>query len=217
MMLFSCSSDGTEKSSVKSIFLPDGREALLNHRFQNLVGSFQLGAKRCTAFISGKDELTTAAHCYGGESLDKVNFVRGATSINPISIKQIFAKADVIKFTIETENEYLETIAFYPNQSVSLISNDPTGQGLTVDKNCSFAEQQPVVNAIIHKCDTEKRSSGSPILQGGKVVGVHIGSTKNQGINIGVVLSDINNVDLSDLEYNFENWTPQWVKDMDTR
>ena len=199
------------QSQIKSIIGEDNRVGielnsldLLKKELVNLVGHFKAGQKSCTGFISAKDELTTAAHCYNEETLDTVKFIRGNDIISPISIKSIYANADIIIFKIVEQNDYLKAAEFNIKYPLSLISIDSTHQKLLFEENCKIIDKLNDAYVIMHLCDTESRSSGSPIVQNGKVIGVHIGTTFDHVSNIAISYKNLNKIDLSNLDYEFE-------------
>lgn len=201
---------GIDKSKIASVDFPhfeprvifdtDDRLPLTDRFLLDTIGKFRgpYGIN-CTGFISNSNELTVAGHCYNGiNDIDLFSFTTG--SGRKIAIKSLIdfaSSADVAVFEIETQKTYLETTDLKEG-SVEVIGFDIDTNKI-VRSTCKpepFDEKQGV---ILHKCDTVGGQSGSPIIQNGKAVGIHIGSLKEPFSNIGISLANIKNVDIASL------------------
>lgn len=208
--LLGCYLDST-KNKTQSIIGKDNRSTYaLKNNFSKSVGSFQSGDINCTGFVSAPEELTTAAHCFDGD-FKVTTFSIAGKNIKILGLKEIFSKADLITFKIPLQVKYLTAGDYKEELGLSVISVNEEGTLLT-DNICHRvnSSSEDIVGVIQHYCDTVGGSSGSPLLQGGKVVAVHIGTTVNHDSNIGVIISELSNVDLSNYPYELEcnKWNP---------
>ena len=198
-----CRTSRPQSYEPKAIFGKDNRSKLLDKKLSNLIGFISTPYGNCTAFVSGHDQLTTSAHCIRGIAVKDILFERADDMGIPVlDIGKVFYKADVANLVIAKQEEYIKQGHFNSNIKTVIASYDANSN--TIQTNECDAEGD---GTIYHYCDTLKGSSGSPIIQSGEVVGVHLGVLNNKKSNIGVRLSDIENEDVSSLDFEIERKT----------
>ncbi len=197
-------------SNLDSIIGNDDRALLSSFDLKAKIGTINYKNRPiCTAFASGKDEVTTAAHCLQDSDLSSFSVVINGKSFKP-SVKGLETKADVMVLSVSGVNEYLSSenssnsekhfvVSFASDKNEFVVS----AEGTTTDS--------VYPGLIEHTFATAPGASGSPLLQNGKVIGVHIGSVNFNGrdSNIAVRIKEISVADVSNIEYIHENWFTQ--------
>jgi len=99
----------------------------------------------------------------------------------------------------EDAPEYLTSDKISMQSPLTLPGYDPESDKYLVHKNCKATEIIGESGIIKHECDTLPGASGSPILQNGKVVGVHIGSFNDElrSFNLAVDIQLIESANLT--------------------
>lgn len=189
-ILIQCS-ETSNKSHLKSVFPPDTRSVSTDKHLDSQIGLFYSGSEVCNAFISGQNEITTAAHCYKTSDLKDTIFTTvDGNDVLLLSVKKINIDTDIIVFNVADQASFIESSTFDPNETFSIMSVNIHTKILTVIDNCTrdniLAKHDGVIK---HRCDTSFGTSGAPIVQNGKAVGVHIGTTADPQINIGIEIN----------------------------
>lgn len=143
--------------------------------------------------LNGNDVMLTAYHVW--EELDDEFVVRGATSNFGKKIlkseSSLYYKGDALdQVAVRLPVEAYATLAVkqlsvaYPRASTVSVFT-PVEDGIL---RASGILQNKGSMGLLYGASTEPGSSGSPLLQGGKVVGVHTGANHNLGLNTGYAL-----------------------------
>ena len=204
-LISSCGQD-RKNSQIKSIIGQDNRKQVNDSAIKSLVGKITSPFGTCTAYISGKTELTTALHCVDMAHTSQVMFTTDDNINIPIlSEKKYFEQADVIKLIIPEQENFISLGKFQSDLPLTVLGYD-TGKERVLTDKCIFTEKEKNMfpGVIFHGCDTIKGASGAPLLQNGKVVGIHIGTVVDHTINVAVDFSQLSTVNLFDLVYEPE-------------
>ena len=205
--LMACSSN---KSNTASIINEDERAVFISSELKEKVGTLNFNnIPVCTVFASAKDEITTDAHCLQNHDIDLYSVILNGKSLKP-RIKYLYGNADVVKMAVDGVDKYLVEDIFVSSLNHFIVSFAIDKNGLVTSSQGSAASfGHPGV--IKHTFDTLPGASGSPILQGDKVVGIHVGSFTENGnlFNLAVIATDVDFVDLSKLSYAYESF---WSK-----
>ena len=199
----SCRTPRPQSYKPKAIIGKDNRSKLLDKTLSTLVGFISTPFGTCTAFVSHSDQITTSAHCIREVAVKDIVFKRtDGMEISVLDIRKVFAKADVAYLLVAKQESYLKQGKFNSSMPATVISYDDESN--TLQTNQCAANGSGI---IYHVCDTLKGSSGSPIMQNDKVVGVHLGVLENNKSNVGVQLSSIEGEDVSTLDFVSERKT----------
>ncbi|MBC8285631.1 MAG: trypsin-like peptidase domain-containing protein [Nitrospinae bacterium] len=205
LLLSGCGQEA-EFSTIKAIIEKDDRKSVSNSSIRSLVGKIISPLGTCTGYISGQTELTTALHCVDMAHTSEVTFITDDNVNIPIlSQKEYFEKADIVKINIPKQDKFLELAKFNPNLPINVFGFDTISQTLLKDQCISTEKSNDMFPGVIfHGCDTVKGTSGAPLLQDGKVVGLHVGTVANHTINVAVDLSYTSTINLFDIVYEPE-------------
>ena len=181
---------------------------ITKRKFIESVGTFFSGEHSCTGYLSNKEELTTAAHCFSGKVSETLFVIKGKT-VEIKGVTFLSKEADVAIFQVARQANHIPLGSLDHEKSLNLISYNINKQILQ-QVSCQSIDT-PNSGALKHDCDTEPGNSGSPIIQNGKVVAIHIGTTIDQQLNIAIDLNKVVQANLTQINYNFE-WS---FKDLD--
>ena len=81
------------------------------------------------------------------------------------------------------------------------IQIDPELDLLMQEKSCSTQIQSNKFGVLYHNCDADNGASGSPLIQGNFVVGMHLGYSPKYKSNVAINLGNLNNS-----EFDFRNF-----------
>lgn len=204
---------GTE---LQSIVGHDSRQDLLDdpsilgkvgqfHRFIYQNGYLLPVKGTCTAFASGPQEVTTAGHCFHKlEDHKSFVFINGRGEIHRLlgmTYRSDSAKGDLAKFYAPTVKEHFEQAAFDPSLPVTMASYS-SDLGKFTQNSVETASPEGSSGYLFSQLDSVKGASGSPVLQGGKVVAMHVAAVSRAkkigpSGNIHVLLSMLDRADKS--------------------
>lgn len=199
-------SSHSQISETQSVIGNDDRRVERNLQILSKVGTLDLkGQPICTAFASGQNNVTTAGHCFS-ETPDSNHYtVTIDNRIYPVKEIKIASKSDTASLIVQGVEEYFEAAEVEENEEATVVVfsiedgkvMSAKGEKLSRTVNPSFLNYQN---------DTISGSSGAPILQNNKVVGIHLGtiakhSTDSTDINFGVVLNEIQTADVAREHY----------------
>jgi hypothetical protein len=212
ILMLGCSSEPMENSQIKEIVGTDDRVVLHDLELLEIVGTFVSPHGTCTAFLSGYDEITTAAHCYKQDNLKAYAFY-SANSQRYSKIDGLLSrdeKTDLAVFRLEEAFEsYLGFGILNPDQPIQVVAAQFESETLLVSsQNISFLSDD---GRFTHTADTVPGNSGAPILQGNRAVGVHIGASPVQELNVGVTPD-------ASPETSYQEWlSGDFVREVDCR
>lgn len=175
----SCGPIATQDSTVSQIIGQDERIAA-PPQYRNLVGSLSFRDFHvCTAFLSGPNTVSTATHCAPHlDSTHQYSFITQTGKRIPLKSKIFQKNSRFVSFeTKEPTTNFLESAPLDLNSPIELISYSEVEQILRISTSNSF---EPTPHGVLHEMDTEPGSSGSPIVQNGRVVGIHEGAVEGR-------------------------------------
>ncbi|MBF0207705.1 MAG: trypsin-like peptidase domain-containing protein [Oligoflexia bacterium] len=170
-----------------SLFRIDDRTQVKDQEISKKMGSiFYHSNAICTAFASGKNQVTTAAHCINGNDLHEYTFrpffqKEGEAAEKTILRTRVNNKTDVAILRVEGVDQFFETAESDlatgggEENEISLLEVDGK-DGLLYQCKEGAIWDTPSRGIFYHTFDTVPGSSGAPVLQNGKVIGMHIGN-----------------------------------------
>ena len=201
-----CSIESGTQSITKAIIGDDDREPSNNPSFASIIGQISVGETTCTAFASASNEITTASHCLPeDENFDAAAAKFSTAEGTPYDLTELLlldARKDIAVFrTAKNFPTYFERAAILGG-SLMLVAIDPKTGLLNADRSCDYEKNIESAGAIVHSCDSIPGESGAPLLQDGRVVGLHLGYKESIDRNVAFDLRrlDDDTVDMLSLE-----------------
>ena len=216
-----CSNEQTP-STLTAVIDKDQRQQLGNRALSPLFGKLSIGNQTlCTGFMSNFTEVSTANHCLWPFLKDKTNIKKlrfesswGVTH----SVKDIVFRnesADVIILSIGGGFHLsFPSGPADPDQPVKIVSYQASTQKYVTVDDCKIVRQNKMQGYFFHDCDTEPSASGSPLIQGGKVVGMHIGYSKENGANVAVEYDQLFSANLDSANIDEFEKSQSWERCM---
>ncbi len=191
LLAFGCGPElGAELGTLSqaSILGDDNRTPLTEKQLGAMVGTLRSpeGKALCTGFFSGLKEMTTAHHCLGAKwEGEGYRFVTAdEQDYWVLGIKQQNKGSDLVVLNVDRavfgaaqqeKQPFLVTGPVVAERSAIIISFDPARDEFLVNEGKAPSLMANHPGLLAHELDTIKGSSGSPIIQGDKVVGMHVG------------------------------------------
>jgi hypothetical protein len=200
----SCGPAEKEGAHVHQVIGQDDRIPAPQH-YRELVGSLRYGDFHvCTAFLSAPNTVSTAAHCAPQQDrLSQYAFV--TPSGRTVSLRRRFRETSSrsVSFeTVEPTSQFIDAAPLNVNAPIELISYSGAQHELLQSSSHTF---EPTPQGILHELDTEPGSSGAPLIQNGRVVGVHEGAVKGRMKNYATrTISDQYPLSDDDIHLNLE-------------
>ena len=173
-------------------------------------GYLKTGKRSCNAFLTNNNEVTTALHCVGEDPLSFIGYKFEPLSgmvANVADVVFLDDTKDMITYTLDKQYKNHYPLSFELDQSkdLTLVGIDHES-GKLLQTNCPVGELLPGQAAFEHSCDTKKKYSGSPLLQNGHVVGIHIGFNPTKNVNYALNLTQMtdDSADIAELEVDAE-------------
>ena len=146
---------------------------------RSTIGQLKISDSICTAFVTGTNQITSAAHCLKDtqtKDLTALSFTSGAgVSAKIVKIETLDRKKDYLALTTDTSFPKVLELGSLQGNSLKLVGFDTGKGGLYAPSNCRLEERVAKSGVFSHSCDTLPGYSGAPLLQQGKVVGIHLG------------------------------------------
>lgn len=175
------------------------------------------GQPVCTAFASGKAQVTTAANCVDVLDLHDYTFSLPNKKPMPILKARVNGKAHLIFLKVDKLEDYWETATLDEGvSSLSMVAFDINKKTL-VKNSSGEVWNTPFPGVIFHTFASERGFAGAPIIQNGAVVGVHLGrmvfqklcggtenDKKNIVYNVAVKYKGLTGVNLNKVKLSFD-------------
>lgn len=192
-----CGVPRNPESKINQIVGTDDRVEDHSPISETSIGSLEyLGEPLCTAFATGPHQITTAYHCIA-EFEQRIVYGEFSfkTKLNTYAIFGIGKtnkNADYAILTVDPKiSNWFEVKELEPHEPLSIYSATSDGKILT---NTVEKYSEIIANGYIkYGLDTVRGASGSPILQNGAVIAVHLGAYRDG--NLGILMSQVENVD----------------------
>ncbi len=139
------------------------------------IGSLTNGKSNCTAFLTGPSELSTAAHCVETADLKSFRF-NIANRLFKLKSRKLNRKTGFASLVVDGNFENYFEFDSLKSDAVTLVAYDYQNHELASHKSCRVNRDLNYKGLLVHTCDSVAGMSGSPLLQQGKVVGIHLGS-----------------------------------------
>ncbi len=188
LALVGCFKSGNEVRQVEE--RRDNLPTLTRDHFA--VGAVKVsGQTRCIGFFSSQSEVTTARGCVATASADQVTV---SFSNQAIEVTEIKALSDaIVVLTVagsDRTRSVLELARIEAGAPLFVLSRDYSseeGMGQALRPGATLVQAG---GGLLHyKANLQKGSAGSPLIQSGKVVGIHLGQRSSGGNRVGVELS----------------------------
>jgi hypothetical protein len=148
----------------------------------------------CTAFASAEREVTTASHCYDNPKVlmqpdESLFFVSASGKKYSLNSHKLDRKQGLL---VLTSSEKLKPLKmgkeFVKGLKTEIISYRNDKKKLAINGN-ALSTTEPKHGILQHSMDTVPGSSGSPILQNGQVIAVHLGLNPKTRQNYGALFN----------------------------
>lgn len=178
-----------------------------NSHIQGLLST--TAGRDCNAFLIAPNLIATTLHCVGEDPQSFIGYkfkpINGVASAIVDSSYSDDSKDMIVYYTQSTYKHFYVLGKVDLSSPARIVAFDHDSSSL-VTEECAISKENSKDGIIAHTCDTKPKFSGSPILQGGKVVGMHIGFNPKKNLNYAFNLDDMFNdqVDLSSLEISIQ-------------
>jgi hypothetical protein len=163
------------------------------------------GAKVCHAFVTGQQEVTTAAHCISGiGDASVIDFHTASGKTYKLKAQKINNRADVaILSSSQNFSQFLEkNMSFMGSSQQASKLLTVEGKQLISQENSPLFAIDGYKGILLHLYDTKKGISGAPMLdENNKIIGVHVGAVSNDNFNaiVDVSLFDSETIDVQQM------------------
>lgn len=177
-LVASCTA-GEETSHTTSIIGESNDLTIIsNDETRAKHGLIETGEKLCNAFLEAENLVTTALHCIGEDADQFIGYtfknLQGVES-DLVEVVYLDPKKDLVTYMVDYNypSYYKKELAMNLNAKLELRA--------IVDETlystfCPIVKAEPDFAVVRHTCDSSPGFSGSPMIQDGKVTGVHLGS-----------------------------------------
>lgn len=143
-------------------------------------GQLSGAGRQCSATMVAADAVRSAWHCVdglAGDAMASLRFSAGDGSSTPIAgIKLSDPDHDAVILTLASTRPYISLItAASPSAAVHLLAFDPRIDQLSLSPVCEILAIDLVGGTIVHNCESAAGMSGGALIQGGRIIGSHIG------------------------------------------
>jgi hypothetical protein len=212
--LFSCGHQDQEmKSHTSSIVQAQSSNRNFASEYAGSIGRLEFkGQLYCAAFAIEKDKVATAAHCLSKDPSELENTFYVNAKLSKIRIVRVVSNLEnsdyaVLELAEEPNLKPFLTGELRANAKVSLWRSSPYLRANEIQSAEGDVEvQTSEYSSFYHMANTSPGDSGSPLIQGGKVVGMHIGSNLNLTKNMGALLQNTQGRPLKFLDLKKENF-----------
>jgi gas vesicle protein len=162
------------------------------------LGIYQSGKENCQAFVDEHKRVITAAHCIDPQKLGTVTL--SENGIKKIAAVKSFRMMNSSVAVLQTERQWdsgLQVASFDGHMSVEVHS-----AYYGIDSVCEIRSFNQNKNYFVYECSGWRGLSGQPLLQDGKVVGIHIGNFDgDKGLGVPLVEAGMGRVDETFLDW----------------
>lgn len=211
------------KSAVNQVIGQDNRSTVYDPDLAKKLGILNTGNTSCQAYLGSMDRITTAAHCVANDPYSFVGFkftTKSGKTANVTDLVFLDGTKDIVSYKLDRQfDSYLSQEKLDIKQPLAIVAWDQKSDSLKKSV-CEVKKKLSDNAAFSYSCDTEPGYSGGAVLQGGKVVGVHVGYAKSLNANIAVDLSLLNDdsKDIRALSGLTAEWGPHMrMPDVHTR
>ena len=184
-ILTSCGPNSASDGTLKGLIGPDNRTVSGN----DIVGIINTPNGQCTGTPYGLFEVYTAAHCVEEAEPEDVTFSNNGIDYTAAAISHsivqdlafITLKKPLNRFFVEAEPTDYKNLSLlgYDGNSKTTVATD-TGEAKPLPEYPGLLE---------HNFDSTAMASGGPLLQDGKLIGIHLGFQADENRNIALQLS----------------------------
>lgn len=178
-----------QESTANQIIGRDNRIDTEDSMITAQLGVIESPSSYCQAYISGEFEVSTAAHCIKEDpkNLSQFRFrdYKGKSS-RITALAALDLSKDLISFKIDGNlSRPLLFGKITTNQTLMIVARNSSNTGFLVSQ-CAIDRLLDKNAAVAYRCDTEPGYSGVPLIQGKKIVGMHLGYSKGLKLNVGL-------------------------------
>ena len=193
--LIGCLPKSQNAASAKAIIGEDRLTPVLVPKLLSTVGQLRIKDRICSAFVSAPNQIVSATHCLingTAARTDEITFKAGDGKMTGVKrVIQWDAKRDIMTLeTIESFTDHLEQGAASTG-SFTLVGYDGNTDSLSYDTLCSTSANDAIRGFLTHDCSSRPGFSGSPIMQNGVVVALHLGYIEKINKNLALKLPSV--------------------------
>jgi len=203
----------SKKSEVKQIIGTDDRVLVSDPEILSRIGLLDVGTHKCNASMSSPNTISTAGHCLSDVGLDNVtkfHFTTADGVVSKITRSISFdVKKDIATFQIDQVSAKYFNISNKSSVSDAIIvAGYDEKSDSWLQSSCKIEEKMADFAAMTYECDTVVGMSGSAVLKGLNLVGIHVAYSKSLNRNLALDLSSVTVAD-ADIR-KFPNTTKEW-------
>lgn len=203
------------QSELSQIVSSNDKLSLSEPQIARAIGRIFLKDRTCVAFRSGPEQITTLKSCIKGSIKLNLATDHDQTNSEEIAFKSGDGKIDLLQ--IKNSNEQFFTHLQAPQQSewlefstlsegdVLQYSRSLHDHSLTRSSPCKMLKDKRH-SLLAYECESKMGDLGAPLLQNGKVIGIHLGFSAKLGSNIAYDISNPKRPNLNDLNISVEHW-----------
>lgn len=178
-----------QESTPNQIIGPDNRISVESSVITDQLGVIEASSSHCQAYISSESEVSTAAHCIQDDPKDLSSFrFRGykGKSARIVALATLDLSKDLISFKVDgLASQPLSSGKINSDETLMIFARNASNTGFLVSQ-CAIESLLDQNAAVAYRCDTEPGYSGVPLIQGKKIVGMHLGYSKQLKANVGL-------------------------------
>lgn len=175
--LFSCSQQEESRYESTAIIGQLDLQTINIQEYSQKVGSLSDGKSKCTAFLSGPSEVSTAGHCVENADFASLRFkLENTNKTYPVKLIRHYRNADFALLEVDGIFESYFSFGEVKDGNSSIVGFNYEKNELASHVNCRISKDANYRGLLVHSCDSLPGMSGAPILQNGKIVGIHLGS-----------------------------------------
>lgn len=155
---------------------------------ESAVGELAIGSALCTAFLVDTDVALTTAACVSDQDPTdaelRLDSFGQDDDIDPVKTAKVLSVSvdrtqNLARVKLDTRFDSFLRPGAAESGPARLVAWDHASERSTTSSACAIEVEDFVVS---HDCVTEHGSSGGALVQGGRVVAIHVGSMNDQGL-----------------------------------
>lgn len=185
-----CKSAGNGQSSAKEIIGKDDRVKITDPKLRSRLGLLHVGDHKCNAALIGAGRIMTVEHCLGEKASQFVGFTFTNFEGKSAKVTEILgldAKKDLAIYDLSRSDFSFFEMSFDAKvtDKIKLAGYDVDSES-ELESNCTVDQVIPASGVMTYNCDTKPGMSGSAILRGMKIIGLHAAYDKATNQNVGL-------------------------------
>jgi V8-like Glu-specific endopeptidase len=183
--LYACASGTPSESQTQAVIGANDLKNETNQELLGKIGELTDGQTHCSAFLTDTSEIATAAHCVESKKISTFSFRTMNSPLKyKVKVKNINSNIDIAVLSVEGKFRQKLEFGEVREDKIKLVGYDTQKKTLVTHENCDVSRDFSRPGILSHTCDSFQGMSGGVLLQQGRVVGIHLGSLKNQKTNV---------------------------------